>query len=80
MLKALRIRNETEEYLLFKKVDQRKLSDATKKVIRYIETDDVTLTNKLAMAAALWVTKHVGVKKSKKKRRREKRAMVEKKN
>ena len=55
-LKTLMIRNETEEYLLFKKVDQRKLRDVTKKVnavIRHIETDDVTQTNKLAMAAAL---------------------------
>ena len=42
------IRNETEEYLLFKKVDQRKLRDVTKKVnevIRNVETDDVTQTN-----------------------------------
>ena len=57
-LKCLMIRNETEEYLLFKKVDQRKLRGVTKKVnavIRHIETDDVTQTNKLAMAAALWV-------------------------
>ena len=39
------IRNETDEYLPFKKVDQRKLRDVTKKVnavIRHIETDDVT--------------------------------------
>ena len=49
-LKALMIRNETEEYLPFKKVDQRKLRDVTKKVnavIRHIETDDVTQTNLL---------------------------------
>ena len=67
-LKALIIRNETEVYLPFKKVDQRKLRDVTKKVnavIRHIETDDVTQTNKLAMAAALWVAKEVGVKKGK---------------
>ena len=31
-LKALMIRNETEEYLPFKKVDQRKMRDVTKKV------------------------------------------------
>ena len=31
-LKSLMIRNETEEYLTFKKVDQRKLRDVTKKV------------------------------------------------
>ena len=49
-LKALIISNETEEYLPFKKVDQRNLRDVTKKVnavIRHIETDDVTQTNKL---------------------------------
>ena len=49
-LKSLMIRNETEEYLPFKKVDQRKLRDVTKKVnavIRHIETDDVTQTNLL---------------------------------
>ena len=43
-LKALTINNETEEYLPFKKVDQRKLRDVTNKVnavIRHIETDDV---------------------------------------
>ena len=67
-LKALMIRNETKVYLPFKKVDQRKLKDVTKKVnavIRHIETDDVTQTNKLAMAAAPWVAKEVGVKKGK---------------
>ena len=49
-LKDLIIRNETEEYLPFKKVDQRKLRDITTKVcpvIRHIETDDVTQTNLL---------------------------------
>ena len=58
----------TEEYLPFKKVDQRKLRDITKKVnalIWHIETDDVTQINKLAMAAVLWVAKEVGVKKEK---------------
>ena len=67
-LKALMIRNEVEEYLSFKKVDPRKLRDVANKanaVIRHIETDDVTQTNKLAMAAALWVAKEVGVKKGK---------------
>ena len=46
-LKALMIRNETEEYLPFKKVDQRKPRGITKKavtnaVIRHIETNYVT--------------------------------------
>ena len=73
-LKALMINNETEEYLTFKKVDQRKLRDVTKKVnvvIRHIETDDVTQTKKLAMAAALWITKEVGVKKGKRGEKKE---------
>ena len=67
-LKALMIRNEVEEYLSFKKVDPTKLRDVANKanaVIRHIETDDVTQTNKLAMAAAPWVAKEVGVKKGK---------------
>ena len=73
-LKALMINNETEEYLTFKKVDQRKLRDVTMKVnvvIRHIETDDVTQTKKLAMAAALWITKEVGVKKGKRGEKKE---------
>ena len=56
MLKGLMIRDETEEYLHFKKVDQRKMEDVTENVnavIRDTETDDVTQTNKHAMAAAL---------------------------
>ena len=67
-LKALMINNEIEAYLPCKKVDQRKLRNVTKKVnavIRHTETDDVTKTNKLAMAVALWVAKEVGLKKSK---------------
>ena len=67
-LKALMIRNETEEYIPIEKVNQRKLRDVTTKtwnaVIRHIETDDITQTNKLAMAAVRWVAKEVGVKKS----------------
>ena len=67
-LKALMRRNETEEYLLFKKVDQSKLRYVTTKmngVIRHIETDYVTQINKFAMTAALWVAKKVGVRKGK---------------
>ena len=73
-LKPLMIRSKTEEYLPSKKVDQRKLRDLTKKVnavIRHIETDDVTQTNKLATAAAIWVAKEVGVKKGKIGRKKE---------
>ena len=47
-------------YLSFKEVDQKKLRAVTKKVnavIRYIETDDVTQTNKLAMTAVFWLQK-----------------------
>ena len=77
-LKALMIRNETEKYLPFKKVDERKLRDVTKKVnavIRHIETDDVTQTNKQtnkpAMTATLWVAKEVGAKKGKRGEKKE---------
>ena len=60
---VLMIKTETEEYLPFKKTDQRKLGDVTMKVnavIRHIETDDVTQTKKPAMAAVLCVAKEVG--------------------
>ena len=53
-LKTLIIRNETEEYLAFKKVDQRKLKDVTKKVNAVIRHTE--------MAVALWVAKEVEVK------------------
>ena len=71
---ALMISNETENYLPFKKVDQRKLRGVTKKmnaVIRHTETDDITQTNKLAMAVSLWVAKEVGVKKDKRVEKKE---------
>ena len=58
------INNETEEYLPFKKVDQRKLRDVTKKVntvIRHLVTDDLTQINKLTMAAVLSVGKVGGM-------------------
>ena len=58
----------------FKKVDQRKLRDATKKVnavIRHIETDDITQMKKLPMAEALWVAREVGVKKGKRGEKKE---------
>ena len=73
-LKALMTRNETEEYLPFKKVDQKKLRAVTKKVnavIRHIETDDVIQTNKLSMIAVFWVAKEVGVKKGKTREKKE---------
>ena len=44
-LEALMIRNETEEYLPFKKVNQRELREVTKKVhavIRHLDINDVT--------------------------------------
>ena len=80
-LKALMIKNKTKQYLPLKKVDQRKLRDVIKKVnamIRHIETVYIIQTNKLAMAAALWVAKEVYRKERQK--RIEKKAMVEKKN
>ena len=79
-LKAL-IRNETEEYLPFKKVDQRKLRDVTKQVnavIRNIETDDATRTKQTSYGSS-----PLGCKRSwseERQNRKGKRAMVEKKN
>ena len=54
------IRNETEEYLPSKKVDQRKLRDVNKRVnavTRHIEADDATEINKLAIAVVIWAAK-----------------------
>ena len=68
------IKNETKEYLPFKKEDQRKLRDLTKKisaVISHIETDDITQTNRLCIDAALWIAKEVGVRKSKNEEKKE---------
>ena len=68
------IKNEIEEYLPFKKVDQRKLRVVTEKVnavIRHIGTCDITQTNKLTMAAVLWIAKEVGVKKGKRGEKKE---------
>ena len=81
-LKALMIRNETEQYLPFKKVDQRKLRDITKKVnvvIRHTETDHVPQTNK----QTCYGSSPLGCKRSwseERRNRREKRAMMEQKN
>ena len=80
-LKALMIRNEKDGYLPFKKVYLRKLRDVTQKVsavIRHIETGDIAQTNKIVIAAALWVVKEVEGKKGK--RGEKKRAGIEKKN
>ena len=40
-------------------------------MIRHIKTNNVTQTNKLAMAAALWVAKEIGVKKGKRGKKKE---------
>ena len=50
------------------------MRDVTKKVnavIRHIKINNVTQTNKLAMAAALWVAKEIGVKKGKRGKKKE---------
>ena len=50
------------------------MRDITKKVnavIRHIETDDVAQTHKLAMEAALYVAIEVGVKKGKRREKKE---------
>ena len=70
------IRNEAEEYLPFKKVDQRRLRDTTRKVnavIRHIEADDNSnkQTKKLTITATFWVAKEVGAKKGKRGEKKE---------
>ena len=78
-LKAFIIQNETEEYLPFKKVDQWKLSDVTKKVnavMKNIETDDI---NKQTCYGSSPLSSGRSWSKERQKRR-EKRAMVQKKN
>ena len=50
-------------YLSQKEIDQRKLRDATKNVnavIRHIETDDITQTNKLAITQPFGLRKKLG--------------------
>ena len=82
-LNAFMTRNERQECLPFKKADQRNLKDVTKKlngVIRHIETDNGTQTNK----QTCYSSNPSGCKRSwsekKKQNRSEKRAMIEKKN
>ena len=62
-----------EMYLPFKEVDQKKLRAVSKKVnavIRHIETDDVTQTNKLAMTAVFWLQKKLEWRKAKQERKK----------
>ena len=77
-LKSLMIRNETEQYLPFKNVGQRKLRHVTKKVnpvIRHIETDDGTQTYYESSPLG-----RIRIWSEEKQNRREKIALVEKKN
>ena len=72
------IKNETKEYLPFKKVDERNLREGTKKVnavIRHIKTDDVTQNKETCYGSS-----PMGCKRSRNKAKQERKiAMVEKK-
>ena len=59
----------TNDNIMFKKVDQKRLSEETLKVngaIKHLVTADITQTNNLIKAASLWVAKQLGLKTVKK--------------
>ena len=60
---------ETNDNVMLKKVDQKRLSGETLKVngaIKHLVTADITQTNNLIKAAGLWVAKQLGLKTVKK--------------
>ena len=68
-VKGLMAQRETNDNIMFKKVDQKRLSEETLKVngaIKHLVTADITQTNNLIKAASLWVAKQLGLKAVKK--------------
>lgn len=73
-LKVIMGKEEKDKYLLFKKIEQWKLCDETKKANtakRHLAAADKTQSNKLTKREALWVAKQVGLRKVKNRDRRE---------
>ena len=68
-VKGLMVQGETNDNIMFKKVDQKRLSEETLKLngaIKHLVTADITQTNNLTKAASLWVAKQLGLKTVKK--------------
>ena len=68
-LKEMVGKHKKDTFLPFKRVEQRKLRDAARRVnsvLEHIQTKNITQTNELALTAAWWVAKEVGLKEGKK--------------
>ncbi len=73
-VRGLMLQGETNDNIMFKKVDQKRLSEETRKVngaIKHLVTADVTQTNNLIKAASRWVAKQLGLKNIKKGKKEE---------
>ena len=73
-VKGLMAEGKTNDNIMFKKVDQKRLSEETLKVngaIKHLVTADITQTNNLIKAASLWVAKQLGLKTVKKEKKQD---------
>ncbi|XP_063595812.1 uncharacterized protein LOC134772704 [Penaeus indicus] len=73
-VKGLMAQGVTNDNIMFKKVDQKRLSEETLKVngaIKHLVTADITQTNNLIKAASLWVAKQLGLKTVKKEKKQD---------
>ncbi|XP_063604453.1 uncharacterized protein LOC134779729 [Penaeus indicus] len=73
-VKGLMAQGVTSDNIMFKKVDQKRLSEETLKVngaIKHLVTADITQTNNLIKAASLWVAKQLGLKTVKKEKKQD---------
>lgn len=63
---------ETSDNIMFKKLDQKKLSEKKQQVnwaIKHFVAWNLNQTNKLIKAVSVWVVKHLGLKKPKKEKK-----------
>ena len=68
--------------IAFKRMERKKLkmtTERTNRLIKYINTKDVTETNNLIVASIVWITKELGLKRHIK-RVKQQEPMVEKKD
>ena len=71
-VKELLTQGEDDKYIMFKKVDRKKLRDKTQEVngaIKHIVTASITHTNNLIKAASCWVAKQLGLRTVKQRKR-----------